>query len=104
LLNFGAKGRVVNATPWRLYLQQRDPIRILQGLVEFQRWSGRVRSISPPTGFEFPTVHAVPIHCQLLYPDALKFDCLYEPKCSLMFSSVTKKIKIHMWHYLQNIS
>jgi hypothetical protein len=40
-------------TPWK------DPVHIVQGLGGPQRWSGRVRKISPPPGFDPRTVQPI---------------------------------------------
>jgi hypothetical protein len=51
--NLGARWTwVVNATTRPLYPRETDPLRIVQGLVEPQDRSGRVRKISPPPGFD----------------------------------------------------
>jgi len=49
---------VVNATPWPLYpLGKRPSTHCIGGSVGPDGRSGRVRKISPPTGFDTRTVH-----------------------------------------------
>jgi hypothetical protein len=52
-------GWVVSVAPWPLYRLGKTRYPLYRRLGRPQGWSGRVRQISPPPGFDYRTVHPV---------------------------------------------